>query len=267
MTKRWFQAVAQQQAAAPQWVTFSQQQQQPNQEPSADPAGDPDPGTDPDPAGDPLGPAGEATLRKEREERKRLERELKAMKAQLSPEARQAAEERLRAAEEAALRAQEEADKKAKNLQTKYERELQAKAAALEAREQEFTQYKIRTEAQRIYQGTEGLDGISEDGTTSFFDLWFAMKGGSLRYDDSGQLMVVDGQGDPLLDSETGKRVNIKDWVKTHHNDPVLGALFKPAYGSGSGARSTRDGRALPGQKLSIKDPKSSLFEAAFGGR
>jgi hypothetical protein len=48
----------------------------------------------------------------------------------------------------------------------------------------------------------------------------------------------------------------------------VLGTLFKPAYGSGSGARGSRDGRAVPGQALSIKDtPKSELFSAGFGGR
>jgi len=214
-----------------------------------------------------LGEAGEKALRAEREARKALERELKLVRQQLSPEARQAAEERARLAEEAALRAQEEADKKAKNLQSKFELQLQAKATELETERQQFRQYKLQMEGQRIFQGSEGLEGVSSDGR-SFFDLFWSVKGSSFSYDDNNQLMVVDAQGEPLMDPESGKRVTPADYVKSLQTDPVYGYLFKPAYGSGSGARGSRDGRAVPGQALSIKDtPKSELFAAAFSQR
>jgi hypothetical protein len=215
-----------------------------------------------------LGPAGEKALKEEREARKRLERELKAVKQQLSPEARQAAEERLRQAEEAALRAQEEADKRTQSLRSKYETQLQATVKELEAAKREHEQFRVRTEAMRVFQGAEGLDGISNDGATTFFDLWFSMKGNSLKFADDGSLIVVDSDGEQLRDAETRLPVSPVDWVKQQHADPVLGSLFKPAYGSGSGGRSARDGRAVPGQKLDIKNTaKSDLFAAAFGTR
>lgn len=214
-----------------------------------------------------LGPAGEKALKEEREARKRLERELKTMKAQLSPEARQAAEERLRLAEEATMKAQDEADKKARDLRSKFEHDLQAKAAELEKAKAEFTGYKLKMDAQRIFQGAEGLDGVSGDGR-SFFDLFWSVKGEAFAYDGNGSLMVVDAGGEPVLDAESGKRVSPVDYVKSLQSDAVYGYLFKPAYGSGSGGRSARDGRAVPGQKMDIKNtPKGELFAAAFGNR
>jgi hypothetical protein len=216
----------------------------------------------------PLGEAGERALKAEREARKALEREMKLLKQQLSPEARQAAEDRARAAEEAAMRAQEEADKKASSLRSKYETQLQAQAQELEAAKREFVQYRIKSEAMRVFQGAEGMEGISNDGSTSYFDMWFSMKGSALKFDENGSLIVVDADGEQLRDSETRLPVSPVDWVKQQHTDPVLGSLFKPAFGSGSGSRGSRDGRAVPGQNLSVKDtPRSELFAAAFGKR
>jgi hypothetical protein len=45
----------------------------------------------------------------------------------------------------------------------------------------------------------------------------------------------------------------------------VHGLNFQPEYGSGSGARSTRDGRVIPGRDL-MKTPIGTLFSEAFGG-
>jgi hypothetical protein len=214
-----------------------------------------------------LGEAGEKALRAEREARKALERELKLVRQQLSPEARQAAEDRIRAAEETALRAQEEADKKTASIRSKYESQLQQTASELEAAKREFVQFKMRGEVERIFMGTEGLEGISGDGRT-FFDMFHALKGDAFRYDENNRLIVVDAEGEQLRDPETRLPVSPADYVKSLHTDPVYSYLFRPAYGSGSGARGSRDGRAVPGQALSIKDtPKSELFAAAFSQR
>lgn len=215
----------------------------------------------------PLGEAGERALKAERDARKQLERELRELRKQLSPEAARAAEERARAAEEARLRSQEEAETKVKRVQSKYEKDLQAKVAELDAERQQFRQFRLQMDGQRIFQAAEGLDGVSQDGRT-FFDLFWAVHRERFNYDDQGQLMVVDAQGDPVMDEESGKRVSATDYVKRLQADPVYGYLFKPAYGSGSGGRSTRDGRVIPGKKLSIKEtPKAELFREAFGAR
>jgi hypothetical protein len=220
------------------------------------------PGADPQ-----LGEAGEKALRAEREARKALERELKLAKQQLTPEARQAMEDRLRAAEETALRAQEDAEKKAASIRSKYETQLQQTAAELEAAKREFVQYRLRGETERVFQVAEGLDGVSGDGRT-FFDMFYSLKGDAFRYDDNNKLIVVDADGEVLRDPETRLPVTPVDYVKGLQSDPVYGYLFKCQYGSGSGARGSRDGRAVPGQVLSVKNtPKSDLFAAGFGGR
>lgn len=203
-------------------------------------------------------------LKAEREARKRLERELASVKSQMSPEAARQMEERIKAAEEAAKRAEDEANAKAKNLQSKYERDLQAKAQELEKAKAEFTQYQLRMEGMKIFQAAEGLDGVSSDGR-SFFDLLWAAKGSEFAYDGDGKLMVVDGDGQPLMDKESGTRVNPVEYLKGLKTDPVYGHLFKPAFGSGSGGRSVTGGRVIPGQSISSL-PKSERFRVAFGG-
>ena len=203
-------------------------------------------------------------LKAEREARKRVERELAAVKSQLSPEAARQMEERIRTAEEAARTASEEAEKKSKTLRTQYERDLQAKAQELEQQKAQFTQYRLRSEGMKIFQGAEGLDGVSDDGT-SFFDLFWSAKGSEFSYDDEGKLMIVGSDGQPLMDKESGTRVNPVDRVKNLHTDPVYGHLFKPAYGTGSGGRSVMGGRAVTGTDIRSL-PKSEKFRVAFGG-
>jgi dsDNA-specific endonuclease/ATPase MutS2 len=202
-------------------------------------------------------------LKAERERAKRLERELREVKSQLSPEAARQMEERIKAAEEAAKRAEDDANTKAKNLQSKYERDLQAKAQELEKAKAEFTQFQLRMEGMKIFQAAEGLDGVSGDGR-SFFDFLWSAKGAEFAYDSDGKLMIVDGDGQPLMDKESGTRVNPVDYVKGLQTDPVYGHLFKPAFGSGSGGRSVTGGRMIPGQDIHSL-PKSEKFRVAFG--
>jgi hypothetical protein len=203
-------------------------------------------------------------LKAEREARKRLERELSAVKSQLSPEAARQMEERIKAAEDAARRAEEEASTKAKSLQSKYEKELQAKASELERERESGKQFKLRIEGERIFKGAEGLEGVANDGS-SFFDYFWATHQKNFTFDDNGSLMVVDGQGDPILDDESGKRISPVEFVKRLHTDPVHGHLFKPAFGTGSGGRSVMGGRTVTGADIRSL-PKSEKFRVAFGG-
>jgi hypothetical protein len=144
---------------------------------------------------------------------------------------------------------------------------LAAANARAEKAERDFLQFRLKMDQQRIFQAAEGLDGISSDGQ-SFFDMFHALKGDAFRYNEDGELIVVGPDGEELRDPETRLPVKPVDYVKSLQNDPVYGYLFKPAMGSGSGARGSRDGRAVPGQNLSVKDtPKGELFAAAFGQR
>jgi hypothetical protein len=238
---------------------MSEEQQQATTEQAVDPAAQQQDA--------PLGEAGEKALKAEREARKALEREMKLLKQQLSPEARLAAEQRARELEEAAAKAQESASIKERELRAKYEADLRTAAERAEKAERDFLQYRLKMDQQRIFQAAEGLDGISSDGR-SFFDMFHALKGDAFKYDENGELIVVGPDGEQLRDKETRLPISPVDYVKSLQNDPVYGYLFRPAMGSGSGARGSRDGRAVPGQNLSIKGtPKADLFAAGFGKR
>lgn len=80
-----------------------------------------------------------------------------------------------------------------------------------------------------------------------------------------GSRLTAGPDGAPLLDGQP-----LGDAFKTMvANDPhsILSAFARPRYGSGSGARAGRDGRAVSGQNLSLKNTsKSDLFAQAFGG-
>jgi hypothetical protein len=215
----------------------------------------------------PLGEAGEKALKAERQARKALERELNMVKQQLSPEARIEAERLTREREDAAKRAAEDAKQEIAKIKAQTDNDLKAANARAEQAERDFLQYRLKMDQQRIFQAAEWLEGISSDGR-SFFDMFHALKGDAFKYDENGELIAVGPDGEQLRDPETRLPISPVDYVKSLQNDPVYGYLFRPAMGSGSGARGSRDGRAVPGQNLSIKGtPKADLFAAGFGKR
>jgi hypothetical protein len=101
------------------------------------------------------------------------------------------------------------------------------------------------------------------DGSTPFDSIWSRF-GPHFRIED-GALVVVDAKGNPEIDSETGKRFEPTKWLGRLQSDPVWGRNFEPAMGSGSGARSSRDGRVSTGKDL-MAQPLGLLFSDAFGG-
>ena len=59
--------------------------------------------------------------------------------------------------------------------------------------------------------------------------------GGSFRQESDGSLTVVDSGGDPVLDPESGKRIDAKDFIASYKVHPIYGTFFKGAKGAGAG--------------------------------
>jgi hypothetical protein len=92
-------------------------------------------------------------------------------------------------------------------------------------------------------------------GRTELWQEFRAMVGGRL---------TAAPDGSPLLDGEPlGKRFKAQVDADPHG---ALAIFARPQFGSGSGSRSARDGRAVPGQKLSLASGKEALLRAGFGG-
>ena len=204
-------------------------------------------------------------LRSEREARKTYERQIKEKEqqpekfAEINPEeykklqvdASRAAEiesrygESIRAIEEKYGRQAAEAELKAKELEVR-NREMQKRYAL----EKVFNSAGGRTDS---------ADGIS------FFDMFADQLSNRFRHENDGSLVVLDPQGDPILDSETGKRLTPEEFISSFKSHPVYGTFFKGVKGSGAGLNyGGTDSNGAPIEDLSALS-RDELFLKAFG--
>jgi hypothetical protein len=209
------------------------------------------------------------TLDRERSRGNDLERRVKAQEAQLrelsstNPEAVRAAE--AKALEEQTRREliEQQAQIAQQQIESKYSAQLEQKNTELVAEREARQRELVRQQAEKAFIGAKGsMEASTIDGSTPFDAVWSRF-GSNFRI-EKGALVVVDAEGSPEIDSETGHRYEPVKWLKRLQADPVWGRHFEPAMGSGGGARSGRDGRAPSGKDL-MTQPLGSAFSDAFG--
>lgn len=206
---------------------------------------------------DTLGDAGLEALRKEREERARIEKELKLLKstyADIDPNVARKAQEVLKKAQE-----QEEARAKYEaELQAKYESEYkpQVEAAnkqAVEARNQ-LLAFKQEVAWQQAYESMKGIRGE-----------FIAVKNALMQFsrvDDKGNIVILDAEGKPAyIPDDKGQARPMKaeeliadllkkeeyTWFARHFEGSNVGGLG--LNGSGSGGLSIPGYDKLPAWK------------------
>jgi hypothetical protein len=210
------------------------------------------------------------TLQRERDANRDKDRRLGALEAQLkeltttNPDAVKAAEAKAQQAQQERQLIEERARLEREQIEAKYSTQLQQATADLQTEREARQRELVRVQAEKAFIGAKGsMVASTIDGSTPFDSVW-ARFGGQFRIED-GALVVVDGNGSPEIDPETGKRFEPIKWLSRLQSDPVWGRNFEPAMGSGSGARSSRDGRVSTGKDL-MAQPLGSLFSDAFGG-
>jgi hypothetical protein len=76
---------------------------------------------------------------------------------------------------------------------------------------------------------------------------------------------VVDSNGGPVLDSDTGKRISPEEYLSRFKSHAIYGTFFRGAKGSGAGLGvGGTDSSGMTTQDLSSLSA-DELFEAAFG--
>jgi hypothetical protein len=210
------------------------------------------------------------TLQRERDANREKERRLGALEAQLkeltttNPDAVRAAEAKAQQALQERQLIEERSRLEREQIESKYSTQLQQANAELQSEREARQRELVRVQAEKAFIGAKGsMVASTIDGSTPFDSIW-ARFGTHFRIED-GALVVVDAKGNPEIDSETGKRFEPTKWLGRLQSDPVWGRNFEPAMGSGSGARSSRDGRVSTGKDL-MAQPLGSLFTDAFGG-
>jgi hypothetical protein len=208
-------------------------------------------------------------LDRERTANRDKDRRLGALEAQLreltttNPEA--VREAQAKAQQEQARREliEQQAALERQQIEAKYSQQLEESTTALQAEREARQRELVRQLAEKAFIGAKGSTEVSEiDGSTPFDSVWSRF-GPQFRNED-GALVVVDANGSPEIDPETGKRFEPVKWLRRLQSDPVWGRNFEPAMGTGGGARSSRDGRVSNSKDL-MAVPLSTAIADVFG--
>lgn len=204
-------------------------------------------------------------LRSEREARKTYERQIKEKEQQLEKFAEINPEEYKKLQVDAARAAEIESryGESIRAIEEKYGRqaaEAEMRAKELESRNREMQKRYVLEKVFNSAGGrTDAGDGVS------FFDMFADQMSHRFRQETDGSLVVLDQQGDPILDSETGKRLTPEEFVASFKTHPVYGTFFKGVKGSGAGLNyGGTDANGAPIEDLSSLS-RDELFLKAFG--
>ena len=204
-------------------------------------------------------------LKAERESRKQYEKQVKEQAAQLERFADVNPDEwtamQAEAAKAAQLQAQFGEAKEA--IELKYSQQAEASAKEAAAAKAALAEYQKKYALEKVFFAaggrTDSADGVS------FFDMMAAQIGGNFRQEADGSLTVVDAAGDPVLDKESGKRVNAEDFISSYKVHPIYGTFFKGQKGSGAGiGYGGTDANGMPVEDLSSLSA-TEMFQRAFG--
>ena len=208
-------------------------------------------------------------LQREREANREKERRMGALEAQLrelsttNPEAVRAAE--ARAKEEQARREliEQQAQIKEQQIEEKYSTQLVSLRSELDTERTARQRELVRQQAEKAFIGAKGSTVVSEIDRSTPFDSVWGRFGDHFKL-ENGSLVVVDANGSPEIDPDTGKRFEPVKWLGRLQTDPVWGRNFEPAMGTGGGARTMREGHVSTGKDL-MNQPLPAAFSDVFG--
>lgn len=204
-------------------------------------------------------------LKAERESRKRYEKEVREKAAQLEKFAEINPSEYRRLQEEAAIaeRERQQAEERTTLLEEKYGAQAAEANKRAEQYQSELQEFRKRYALEKVFISsggrTDAADGVS------FFDMLADKLGSSFRLEPNNTVTVIDQNGDPVLDSETGRRVDPVAYLEGYKMHPVYGTFFKGARGSGAGLGvGGTDANGVAGDDFTSLS-SDAQFEQAFG--
>lgn len=203
-------------------------------------------------------------LKAEREARKQYEREVKEKAAQLERFAEINPDEYTKLQQEAAeaARLQAQWGEAREAIEAKYSSQAEAALKEAQAAKEALAAYKKRTAMEKVFFAAGGRSDAADG--VSFYDMFATQMEGRFRQEADGSLTVVDAQGDPLLDKESGKRISPEDFVSSYKVHPIYGTFFKGAKGAGAGiGYGGTDANGMPVEDLTGLSPEE-LFLRAF---
>ena len=204
-------------------------------------------------------------LKSEREARKIYEKEVKEKAQQLEKFAQINPDEYRKLQEEAAIAAREKAaaDERTALLEEKYGAQAAEALKQRDERTKELLEFRKRYALEKVFFSaggrTDSADGVS------FFDMLANQIGSQFRLEPDGGITVIDFQGDPVLDKDSGRRITPEDYLAKFKNHPIYGTFFKGSKGSGAGiGYGGTNANGMPAEDLHSLSSEE-LFQKAFG--
>lgn len=218
-----------------------------------------------------LGDPGKRALAALRADNDALKRQLAELQ-KTHPAAVQEARERAEQLERQLREREQLTEAERMRLERKHQDQLAKATETAQTERQRRINLEIRTAAQAAFQAAHGRDGADEAGLT-FFDGFMALLGSKhLRLDEAtGQVYVVDGQGDPMMSADGKGRVSPVEWMNQQADgSPVVGSFFRSRMGEGSGgfvgARGQRGGVVARDPQQAMKAGTRDFLSAAYPG-
>ena len=202
-----------------------------------------------------------SAVKKTRDEAKTLSKESKERLMQMEKFKEINPDEYRKLQEDAALAEKERraVEERSSLLEEKYGAQTAEAVKAMEMKEAELTEFRKRYVLEKVFFAAGGR--TDADGGASFFDLIADKVGHRFRLDGSGQVIVVDEQGDPMIDKETGKRLDPETFMASFKTHKIYGTFFKSQKGSGAGLPYGSDSSALPGEDMDSMTPDELFFK------
>lgn len=204
-------------------------------------------------------------LKAERESKKRYEKEAREKAAQLEKFAEINPSEYRRLQEEAAIAERERlaAEERTALLEEKYGAQAAEANKRAEAYQSELKEFRKRYALEKVFFAaggrTDAADGIS------FFDMLADKLGAHFRLEGNGSVTVVDQNGDPVLDQETGRRIEPEAYLSNFKSHPIYGTFFRGSRGSGAGLGiGGTDANGVAGDDFMDLNV-DAMFERSFG--
>lgn len=200
-------------------------------------------------------------LHSERDARKAQEKALKESAAKLSRLEDVDPEVYEKLQQEQARRAELDAEMEAR--ESERQRNFEQMKQEASTREKKLQGQISHMQRHRAF---EGLFNSAGGKGGKFLDTAFDSIGDRLRLESDGSFTVLDHTGDPLLDDESGKRVDAKEWVQAYKSDDFLGFCFEPEQGYGSGSTNHPSQRRDSGTIADFQGLSTNeLFARTFG--
>jgi hypothetical protein len=204
-------------------------------------------------------------LQAERALKRQLEAQLKQV-GQANPDLLREAQAKAEAAEQQRKLIEQQAALDRQELDRKYQKQLERVTGDLQAAKIKAEREALRIKVEREFLTAKGLAEASEvDGRSPFDYIWELY--GNQFADDNGGIRLVETDGSPHLDRETGKPVTPAEFFAKLRKDRVHGVHFKPEFGTGSGSRSAGDGRPPNGRSLDSMSSKDLISEGIKAAR